>query len=148
LVPNGNGLVDASNARVSKVALPADSSDAVNAKAIQFNYLTFANDVGTTNAFVTNLPVQFNQYLPGLQITFLAQNANSGASTISINGLPPISIKKNASSELTAGDILAGQIVTLIYDGQNFQVTGGISNSNNTSSPSAPDPLIFTVDGF
>lgn len=48
-------------------------------------------------------------------------NANTGASTININGLGAIAIKKSVTTALAAGDILAGGIYDLTYDGTNFQ---------------------------
>lgn len=47
-------------------------------------------------------------------------NANTGASTL--NGT---AIKKSVSTALASGDIAAGEIKLLAYDGTNFQVVGG-----------------------
>lgn len=51
-------------------------------------------------------------------------NANTGAATLNLNGLGAIAIKKAVSTALVAGDILAGQILCLAYDGTNFQIVG------------------------
>lgn len=49
-------------------------------------------------------------------------NANTGAATININELGAIPIKKNVTAALGIGDILANQILLIIFDGNNFQV--------------------------
>lgn len=49
-------------------------------------------------------------------------NANTGASTINFNTLGDIPIKKNATVALSSGDIIAGAIYRLAYDGTNFQI--------------------------
>jgi len=56
----------------------------------------------------------------GLKISFKAANANTGASTLDINGLGTITIKQRDGSVLQAGDIAAGEIVELTYDGSSF----------------------------
>lgn len=58
---------------------------------------------------------------------FKADVANTGAATLNINGLGAVAIKKG-SSDLETGDIEAGQIVLVIYDGTYFQkVQGGLT---------------------
>lgn len=56
-------------------------------------------------------------------------NANTAAATIAVNGSPAVPIKKLVSSDLAAGDISAGSIHALYFDGTNFQVPS-ITNSN------------------
>jgi hypothetical protein len=59
-------------------------------------------------------------YKTGLEITFIATNANTGASTININGLGVKSIKLIDGSALKKGDIQGSQIVKLFYNGTDF----------------------------
>jgi len=49
-------------------------------------------------------------------------NTNTGAATLAVNGLDPVAIKKNVSEDVAAGDLIAGKIVTVIYDGTNYQL--------------------------
>jgi hypothetical protein len=51
-------------------------------------------------------------------------NANTGSSTIDISGTGNVALYKNKNAELAAGDIQAGQIFILLYDGANFQMIG------------------------
>jgi len=51
-------------------------------------------------------------------------NANTGSSTININSLGAVTLKKSVSTNLASGDILAGQSFIIVYDGTNFQVIG------------------------
>lgn len=72
-------------------------------------------------------------YAAGQQYTFLADVANTGAATLKINSLAAIAIKKNVSSALQTGDILAGQIVSVEYDGTNFQLISLPSGISQTT---------------
>lgn len=55
----------------------------------------------------------------------LIGNANTGASTINIDGAGAKNIYKFGSTPLIAGDLPANGIVEIAYDGTNFQVVGG-----------------------
>ena len=57
-----------------------------------------------------------------MPILFKAANTNTGVSTLKINNLTATTIKKNGSSDLAAGDILAGQIISVSYDGTYYQL--------------------------
>jgi len=50
-------------------------------------------------------------------------NGNTASSTLNINSLGAITIKKFVSLDLGMGDIIAGGIYELYYDGTNFQIT-------------------------
>jgi hypothetical protein len=64
-------------------------------------------------------------------------NANTGASTLNITGIPGAfgakNIYKNGSSAIISGDIIAGQTIILSYDGANFQIMGGIGVGGSLS---------------
>ena len=61
-------------------------------------------------------------YFEGLRLRLKFANANTGASTINLNSFGAKAIKKNVSTDLAGGDILAGGIYELTYDGTNFQI--------------------------
>lgn len=59
-------------------------------------------------------------------------NANTGAATLQISstglGGTAYAIKKNVSEALIAGDISAGEVLLLAFDGTNYQIIGRRSN--------------------
>jgi len=55
-------------------------------------------------------------------------NANTGASTLNINGLGAVNISKNNVVPIIGGDIAANQQFIAIYDGTNFQLLGVAPN--------------------
>lgn len=82
-----------------------------------------------TNTYVASLTPAITAYAAGQAFNVIFTIANSGAATININGLGAKSLVKQVSTALATGDLLAGRIYSIEYDGTNFQV-------NN-----APDPL-------
>jgi hypothetical protein len=97
----------------------------------------YRSDTGTANAYVvvvTVLPILGPDQ--GDTILFTAATANTGASTLAANGYngdPVIAIKKQGSTPLASGDIAAGQLVVLIFDGTQWQLFGSSSSSGGGS---------------
>jgi hypothetical protein len=83
---------------------------------------------GSANAYLLTFPGVFS-YSPGISVTFKSNFANTGAATINVNSLGAKDIKKEASNALAANDIKSGQVVTLVYDGTNFQMTSASGNT-------------------
>jgi hypothetical protein len=77
---------------------------------------------GSGNAYSLVYPANITAVTPGLSFTFKANHANTGASTLTVNGFL-YTIKKGVTADLEGGDILANQVVTVVFDGTNFQMT-------------------------
>lgn len=84
--------------------------------------LVYAEDGGSTDAYVVSLDPAPTSYVAGLEVKFKANTVNTGAATLNVNSLGAKTIKKNFNEDLADGDIRAGQIVTAVYDGTNFQL--------------------------
>ena len=82
----------------------------------------YAADGGIADAYTMLLDPVPTAYVTGKTYAFRAENANTGAATLNVNGLGAKSIKKSVSSNLAAGDIAAGQVVVVRYDGTNMQM--------------------------
>jgi len=99
-----------------------------------------------TNTYAATLSPAITAYDNDLRVWIRFTNANTGASTLNLNGLGARTIVKNSTQALIQGDIIAGQILNLAYDGTNFQVvnpvgarTVGLGNTLfvSTSAPVA-----------
>ncbi len=55
----------------------------------------------------------------------LIGNANTGASTINIDGVGAANIYKFGNQPLEIGDLPVNNILEIVYDGANFQAIGG-----------------------
>ncbi|MFJ4388219.1 phage tail-collar fiber domain-containing protein [Pseudomonas soli] len=68
-------------------------------------------------------------YAAGQRFQFQASATNTGAVTARINGLAAVAVKKSGNSgliDLVGGDIRAGALYDLNYDGTYFQLGGGV----------------------
>lgn len=95
-------------------------------------------DSGVVNAYVLTFTANFTAYTDGIVIYWVASNTNTLASTINVNGLGPVSITNQDGSALTANQIIAGQVITIMYKGGVFLLlSSGIaaSVSSGTFAP-------------
>ncbi|HEY3999843.1 MAG TPA: phage tail protein [Candidatus Xenobia bacterium] len=91
--------------------------------AIQNQGYTYAPDTGMTNAFAVTLTPTPAPYQAGQIVAFKAAHTTTGNCTLTVNGhQPPQNLYKGLNTAIAAGDIVAGQIATAIYDGSNFQL--------------------------
>lgn len=89
--------------------------------AIQQQSYVYGADSGAVNAYAVVLaPAPI--VIPGSLLVVKAANANTGASTLAINGATAVPIVKQGSVPLAGGEIAAGQIIRVVYDGANFQM--------------------------
>jgi len=101
----------------------------------------YAADAGSTDAYAITVS-GVSAYVTGQTFKFKANTANTGACTLNVSGLGAKTIKKDVTTDLATGDILANQIVTVTYDGTNMQLvselSGTITTQNFTSNLPTP----------
>lgn len=103
-------------------------------------YGASTNGTDSYTLTVTPPPTQYNT---GLGVFFNADVANTGAASLNINGLGVKSIKKNVSQDLADGDIPAGSLSVLVYDGTNFQLLSPV-RTNKFGGTGADGALSIT----
>jgi len=96
----------------------------VTQTGLQSSAEVYAADAGANDTYVITLSPVPTAYATGMTIRFKANTINTGAATINVNSLGAKTIVKNGATTLEDGDIKAGQIVTVCYDGTNFQLQG------------------------
>ena len=96
-------------------------------------FLASVSGTDTITALVTS--PNFTAYAAGQTFNFVAAGTNTTTSvTLNLNGLGARTVTKEGTLALAAGDILAGQVITVVYDGTRFQITNAIYLS-------APPPI-------
>ncbi|WP_316815848.1 hypothetical protein [Pedobacter nyackensis] len=74
------------------------------------------------NTYIASIAPAITAYSLGQVFYIKITTANTGASTLNLNGLGAKALVKDASTALVAGDLLANKVYTVYYDGVNFQV--------------------------
>lgn len=85
---------------------------------------TGVNDYAVTFApTVDALPFGYGDGINGSFFCIVKfANTNTGPITLNVNNLSPRPVKKNVNQALGAGEIVAGSVHLLAYDGENFQL--------------------------
>ena len=78
---------------------------------------------GSANAFTLAIDSSISAYVAGQVFVFKANHTITGAATLNVNGIGAKTIKKHTDNDLEAGDITNGQIVHVVYDGTDLQMT-------------------------
>jgi hypothetical protein len=79
---------------------------------------------GAGAEFLVSYTPPIPAHVPYMPLTFKANRACPGACTLHVDGMAGVAMKKYGSKNLAAGDFAAGQLVTVVYDGQYYQVMG------------------------
>ena len=101
-----------------------DDIPAINDTTSISNLITVAG----TNALTGLATPTLGGYAAGAQYSFIAQNTNTAAVTIDIDTLGVKSITKFGTTALAAGDIIAGALTLIEYDGTRFQLINVTNN--------------------
>lgn len=111
------------------VLLTIDSNGDVDTLEVVPTFATAAMVGGTANAITIDFTPDYKTLEAGDEITFVAEAANTGATTLNIDGTGAKNVYEASDiSALEANDIRSGMVVKLIYDGTQFQQ---ISQSGN-----------------
>jgi hypothetical protein len=94
----------------------------VTQTGLQHNAEKYAADNEATDTYVITLAPAPTSYTNGMVVYFYAKTVNTGAASLNVNGLGAKTIVKEKDTTLANGDIKAGQLVAVIYDGTNFQM--------------------------
>lgn len=109
----------------------------------------YAVATGSANTYVATLLPALSAYAEGVSFRLKINAANTGASTVNVNGLGTKPIKKSNGNALAAGNLKLGSIYTLAYDGASFilQGEGGDYGTATESDVLAPK-TIGTANGI
>ena len=86
----------------------------------QYNYYISGTDNGTANAYVITMNVPVTSSSEFQNLMFQATNTNTTASTVQIVGAATYPIIGLSGVALQGGEILAGSIVELVYNGSSY----------------------------
>lgn len=92
----------------------------------------YALATGAANTYAVSLSPVPGAYIEGMAVSVNINVENTGASTININGLGAKTIKKANGNDVSAGNLKAGSIYTLRYNGANFILQGSDAAGNAT----------------
>lgn len=106
--------------KITNLANGTNATDAVNFSQLQSSAAKYLS-VSGTDTITASLTPALTVYTAGDTFSFTVANTNTTAVTINIDSLGAKAITRDGSTALTAGDLVAGEIVMIVYDGTRFQ---------------------------
>lgn len=117
----------------------------------------FYTDGGTANAYVLSPVSPFKSpvsatagegYFNGMIICFRAGNANTGASTVNVNGAGVKNLLKQDGTALSAGDISSDSDVEFRYNGTSFLRVLGKATTTTQGVAFLSNPITISINGL
>lgn len=110
------------NHKLTGLANGTAATDAATVGQVASGVLNGTDDTGIADAYVIDPAVGILAYAAYQAFSFKALHTNTTTSTLAVSGLAAKTIKHLDGSNLLAADILAGELVQVMYDGTNFQL--------------------------
>ena len=107
--------------KITNLAAGTNATDAVNYSQLQSSAAKYLS-VSGTDTITASLTPALTVYTAGDTFSFTVANTNTTSVTINIDSLGAKAITRDGSTALAAGDLVAGEIVMIVYDGTRFQV--------------------------
>jgi hypothetical protein len=113
---------------------------------IQTGSSKFATDTGDVNAFAVSISPAPDEYAEGLEIWLKAASTCTGPSTINVNSLGPVEIRRHGLEELSAGDISANYFTHLKYSNGYFQIVSASGRGEVAADEAEASAAIATAN--
>jgi hypothetical protein len=125
--------------------LDADFAALLNAQNDIITYSNGFDDTGAVNAYVVTIAAPLTFALTKyVRVQFKVTNTNTGASTLNVNAGGAVAIFNQSGSALVGGELQAGRIVEVQYDGTQWQL---LSSATATAALNIPTIQVFTTVG-
>lgn len=111
---------------------------AANSTHVKPGPIAYVATGGSGNAYTATLSPAPTSLVAGLWCCLKANHTNTGPTTLNVNALGTKSVYKLGATQLQAGDIVSGQVIWVVYDGTQWQLT---------SPPSSPDQTYAEATG-
>lgn len=139
----GGSAVNTSGSQAGTHTLTKTTPIAIVDTDYRLNKNNYAADGGSNDTYVITLGSAPAAYAAGQIFQFKANTVNTGPCTLNVNSLGAKSLKMNSNLDPVDGYIKAGAIVTVLYDGTNFQI---LSVSGKPSVSQTGEEL-YAADG-
>jgi hypothetical protein len=136
-VANGQTQITSPNIVQQPTAPFFPTLPSVPAAVLNGSWVYAGQDTGAANAYVITFAAGQavpTAYVAGMGVKFKALVTNTGASTINVNGLGVVAIRRATGVALSANDINSGGVVELTYDGTLFQMQNYLGAAATTST--------------
>lgn len=120
--------------RITDVGDVTLGGDAVSAQILQKGSLIYVAAVGGTPNSITAATSPSFVPQAGSVISFKVSANNTAAVTLNVNGSGASNVYKNNNAPLIANELKAGQVITVVYDGTDWEMVGADNLGNHQAT--------------
>ncbi len=120
--------------RITGVGDVTLAADAVSAQILQKGALIYVGVVGGTPNAITAATSPSFMPQAGSVISFKVSANNTAAVTLNVNGSGSSNVYKNNNAPLIANELKAGQVITVVYDGTDWEMVGADNLGNHQAT--------------
>jgi hypothetical protein len=125
----------------------AQVTNAASQAGVQGESYSYAADTGAANAYVAAFSPVVGSYVAGQRFAVKAAHANTTSSTLDAGAGTKTIKKLDGATNLASGDIAAGQIFVVEYDGTNFQLISPVATAGGGGAPTTSKYILGDFDG-
>jgi microcystin-dependent protein len=103
-------------------------------------------DTGSANVYSASITPVPTQLYVGMRVAVKIGNANTGPSTFNCNSLGAHAVRRATGADLVSGDLRAGQIAYLVFDGAYWQVINFLGFQSDTTVNNFTLKIPFSTD--
>lgn len=107
---------------IDKAGLTPTDDNYQLAQAVQSGKVNYAAAGGTANALTANLSPAPTSLTVGMNLNLLVSTVNTGVATLNVNSFGALPILTSSGATLLAGDLPAGALVHLIFEGSSWRM--------------------------
>jgi len=122
----------------------AQATQLFNSNVVVAGHANYCQATAATNAYACALDRTVTAYTAGACYTFRAPSGNTGPATINLSSLGAVPVKKRSGGslvDLIAGDIGAGYLVHVCYDGTQMQMLSPPGNAPSGTGTGGLQPV-------
>lgn len=90
-------------------------------ESLELGKTTLATESGSGNSYVVTMPNTRTSNANGDEIVFRATHSNTGASTLQVDAISAVALRRFDGTALVTGDIVSGRFYAVRYDSTNTQ---------------------------
>lgn len=138
--PTGN--IKLGTYKITDLGAGTAATDAVNVSQIQTNAVTYLTVSGVDTILGSASP-PITAYVAGQAFRFKVAGDNTGPVTLNVDSLGAKTVNYYGTTALGSAALRNGSVVSVAYDGTQFQILGGAASAGVTTGKSIALSMIF-----
>lgn len=117
-----------------------------SAGQIEDGSLNYLGTVSGTNTLTGSLTPTLTAYVTGMMIAFKVAVTNTASTTLNVNSVGALTIKNPEGNSLSGGELVAGNIVVVRYDGTNLQLVSRVPSEIQYNAQTGTSYTLVAAD--